>query len=308
MKRIIILAFWSWTLIAMPVLQTTKADSDPVPDELRAESAATSTGYVLQKDDKPLARYRYSDVLFKPYIDELRTPSGKNILRDAPADHIHHHALMYAIRVNGHNFWEEAGQQAGKQVTKQIRHSGNTIDSEIDWNTFEAETLLKETRKISVARGENVTLLDWQSTFKAVSDAVLGSEGVGHYNGLGVRFVQEMDKNGRFFNSTGKNVDENVRGDERLTPCRWMAYTAKADGKPVTVVLFDHPSNPVPMSAFTMGDTGGPFAYMSATMNMHRKTIELKAGQSFAFKYRIAVWDGEISPETVEAQYSAFVR
>jgi len=87
-----------------------------------------------------------------------------------------------------------------------------------------------------------------------------------------------------------------------------MAYTAKLEGEPVTVALFDHPSNPVPMTAFTMGYPDSPFAYLSATMNLHRKPVKLEAGQSFAIKYRIAVWDGEVSRETVEALYREFVR
>ena len=261
---------------------------------------------VLQKGDKPLAQYRYVGVPFKPYIDELRTPSGKNILRDAPWDHLHHHALMYAIRVNGCNFWEEANADYGTQKTLQYRAKADSIESDIDWNTPESKTLLKETRKIRVDGKNDVTLLDWSGTFKAVGDTVLG--GAGHYYGLGLRFLQEMDKGGRFFNSTGKNDGEIVNGDERLTPCRWMAYTAKADEQAVTVAVFDHPLNPVPMTAFTMGDAGGPFAYISATMNMHRKPINLKAAESFAVKYRVAVWDGEIPPETIEAQYREFVQ
>jgi hypothetical protein len=269
-----------------------------------------STLSVLQKDGKPLARYTYTAVPFKPYIDELRTPSGKNILRDAPHDHLHHHALMYAIRVGGHNFWEEADPNAGKQITAQINVADKrTVESNLDWNVPESKTLVKEVRKISlVPLTENITLLDWQSTLKAVNDTVLGDEGHGHYHGLGVRFVQEMDKDGRFFNSTGKNDGEIVRGDERLTPCRWMAYAAKLEGKPVTVALFDHPSNTIPMTVFTMGDAGGIFAYMSATTHFYHKPMALKAGQTFSVKYRIAVWDGEVSPETVETKYREFVQ
>jgi hypothetical protein len=123
-----------------------------------------------------------------------------------------------------------------------------------------------------------------------------------------MRFDQEMDKDGRFFNDTGAHDGEIIRGDERLKRCRWMAYTARLDGQPVTVALFDHPSNPVPMLAFTMGDAGGPFAYLSAAKNLHRVPVELKAGETFAVKYRVAVWDGEISPEAVEARYREFAR
>jgi hypothetical protein len=270
-----------------------------------ADNTSTAGSFLLKKGEKPLAQYHSANVPFKPYIDELRTPSGKNILRDAPHDHLHHHALMYAIRVNGCNFWEEANEKFGKQITLELRNEADSLESEIDWNTPEPKTLLKETRKIRVDLKNDVTLLDWQSTFKAVTDAALTGA---HYNGLGLRFLQEMDKGGRFFNSTGKNEGEVVNGDERLTPCRWMAYTAKLAGTPVTVAVFDHPSNPVSMTAFTMGNAGGPFAYLSATMNLHRQPINLKADDSFAFKYRVAVWDGEVPPETVEAKYREFVQ
>jgi hypothetical protein len=274
-----------------------------------ASENATSTSIPISFGGKNLARYRQGAGTFKPYVDELRTPSGKNILRDSPHDHIHHHALMYAIRVGGHNFWEESEAGAGKQIPgKLITAVGNNtkIESEISWNTSEPKTLLKETRKIGVIQGVNVVLLDWQSTLEAVKDTVLGDEGSGHYHGLGMRFVEEMDNGGRFFNSTGKNDGEIVRGDERLTLCKWIAYTAKLDGQPVTVAIFDHPSNPVPMTAFTMGDASAAFAYMSATTNFYRKPVKLDAGNTFSVKYRIAVWDGETPPEVIEKTYGDY--
>src|SRR5690606_22625381 len=52
--------------------------------------------------------YRWAGVPFKPYVRELTTPSGTNVIRDAPADHLHHHGLMFAVTVDGVNFWEEA--------------------------------------------------------------------------------------------------------------------------------------------------------------------------------------------------------
>ena len=272
--------------------------------------ASASETVVLQQEGKPLARYRFGAVPFKPYIDELRTPSGKNILDDAPADHVHHHGLMYAIRVGGCNFWEEANATFGKQVTVQIRHAGNVVTSEIDWDAPESKTLLKENREIGVKQENGITLLDWQSIFTAEIDTVLGDMGAGHYHGLGMRFDATMHKGGRFFSDTGNHDGEIVRGSERLTPRRWMAFAAKLQGEAVTVAMFDHPSNPVPMLLYTTGEaTGsGVFSYMSATVDLYRKVIPLKAGQTFAVKYRVAVWDGEIPPEAVEKAYRDFVR
>ena len=42
--------------------------------------------------DSVLLRYHYRDVPFKPYVQQLFSPRGVNVLRDAPADHLHHHA------------------------------------------------------------------------------------------------------------------------------------------------------------------------------------------------------------------------
>jgi len=259
---------------------------------------------VLGEEGTPLARYRYISVPFKPYIDELRTPSGKNILRDGCSpSHPHHRALMLALGINGTDFWHEWNENNGKQITTQLRSDAGSIETEIDWNVPN-QNVLKEVRKINVKKGNDVTLLDWHSTFDAVVDVALGGN---HYFGLGMRFLQEMDRNGRFFNSTG-TAGAIFNGDERLTTCRWMAYTAMLDGQPVTVAVFDHPSNPRPMTAFTMGDAGGPFAFISATMNYHREPMRMATGQSLSLKYRVAVWDGEVSPETVERIYADFVQ
>ena len=53
--------------------------------------------------------YAFATNQFKPYVRELYTLRGENVLRDAPPDHLHHHGLMYAVCVNGINFWEERG-------------------------------------------------------------------------------------------------------------------------------------------------------------------------------------------------------
>ncbi len=91
-----------------------------------------------------------------------------------------------------------------------------------------------------------------------------------HYYGLGMRFLTSMDSGGRFFNSS-KQPGEVVRGSERLVAAKWCAYTAKADGKPVTVAIFDHPSNPRhPNKMFTMTP---PFAYLSATLNLWKEPL-----------------------------------
>ena len=143
------------------------------------------------------------------------------------------------------------------------------------------------------------TLVEWQSRLETPpgkNTAVLTGS---HYFGLGMRFVESMD-GGRFFNADDKQ-GEIVRGDERLTPVKWCAYTAKAGGKPVTVAVFDHPKNlRYPAKMFTMSK---PFAYLSATRNEWKEPITIKAGNPLNLRYGVAVWDGEVDKATVEKLY-----
>ena len=86
-----------------------------------AMNAKDDAGSIAIEDgDKPVAVYRFDGVPFKPYMKELYTPGGVNVLRDAPPDHLHHHALMFAIGIEKTDFWSETpgcGMQVGGFVS-----------------------------------------------------------------------------------------------------------------------------------------------------------------------------------------------
>jgi len=264
----------------------------------------------ISTQEGPVLRYPYQDVPFKPYVQAFYTPAGVNVLRDAPQDHLHHHALMFAMKVNGVNFWEERGKPGrqahrGEIVTKLAHHGGLPwagFVERLDWvDTKDGTVLLKEQRTIAVApvKDSEATLLVWESRFEVAGDAPAELGGA-HYHGLGMRFVVSMDEDGTFLNADDV-TGEIVRGDERLTPSRWCAYTAKADGKPVAVAVFDSPANPrQPALWFTMHT---PFAYLAATMNLWKEPFEVKPGETPALRYGVALWDGPPDRERIEGLY-----
>jgi len=134
----------------------------------------------VYSEQNVLMRYCYHNVPFKPYVQQLFTPSGINILRDAPADHLHHHALMFAVAVGGVNFWEEQ-QSPGRQVHRHFTETriGKHVDvpiacftEQLNWlNPSSQELLLKESRIIEVCplNDPKATLLNWQSTLAVPS-------------------------------------------------------------------------------------------------------------------------------------------
>jgi hypothetical protein len=52
---------------------------------------------VVRYQGRKLLVYAFATNQFKPYVRELYTLRGENVLRDAPPDHLHHHGLMYAV-------------------------------------------------------------------------------------------------------------------------------------------------------------------------------------------------------------------
>jgi len=240
---------------------------------------------------------------FKPYVLKLMTPSGINILRDAPLDHTHHHGLMFAIKVDGVNCWEEYNpKDFGRQETLSITESVTVslgrkekkVESTLLWSDGVGQSLLLEKRTITGYQTDDATVLDWIGVFTlppGKDKAILGGN---EYHGLGMRFIESMDEGGKYFASSDAGTKEG-----RLTQCSWMAYTAKADGKPVTVAMFDTKDNPRSMLTYTMGSFDNEFGYFSATANLYREPVALIPEKPVTFHYMLVLWDGEKTAEDI---------
>jgi hypothetical protein len=271
----------------------------------------------ILRGDQPVLRYRFADTPFKPYVRELFTPKGVNVLLDSPPDHVHHRGLMFAVAADGVSFWEEM-DQAGRQINRAIgpllptRGDRGTVVGfveELDWLSPEGKRLLREERMLQVLGDAEVesagaTLLTWTTRLESPPGAADVKLTGNHYFGLGLRFVRAMDKLGKFDNSEHAE-GEVFRGDERLTRARWCAYASRVDDKPVTVAMFDHPDNVRhPATWFTMAN---PFAYLSATLNLHREPLTLKTAEPLELRYGVALWDGHVEAEKIEKLYQLWV-
>lgn len=259
---------------------------------------------------KQMMVYRFGEVPFKPYVQQLRSPAGVQVLRDAPADHLHHHSLMFAIGVDGVDFWAET-PDCGKQVHQSnsisafnhVKGSMGQLVEKLDW-MGPGGKLLEEERSVETFPILGATVLNWRSRIMRPEGMETAKLTGSHYFGLGARFVETMDKGSRFLYSDGQ-AGPVVRGDERLTAGKWCAVQGKVDGKDVTIAMFDGAGNPRPAAWFTMND---PFAYLSATMRLHEQPMELKAGQTMELFYGVAVWDGHVSANTINAVYQQWVK
>ncbi|MEE8451069.1 MAG: DUF6807 family protein, partial [Thermoguttaceae bacterium] len=272
--------------------------------------------------DRLLLRYRYANIPKKPYVAELTSPSGRNILRDAPADHLHHHGLMFAWTVDGVDFWSEPpvltrNDQCGGQIHEEFsRLAIDTVDGTeravieelVLWETPDGDIILEERRTLTVPavdEGEP-RLLIWQADFTPGEDAIdtLTIDGA-KYHGLGMRFVEPMDTDGVHFNSVGGRGVTGTNGKK----ASWSAYAAPIDSdQKVTVAMFDAPTNPRhPTEWFTMG--GPPsFAYLSATVDVGTRPLKVEFGKTLSVRFGVAVFDGEVDRGRVDSAYTQWYR
>ncbi len=288
--------------------------SAPAAADTRPQVKLEPGFLAVSVDGRPILRYRYENGP-KPYIKELYTPKGVQFLLDSPPDHVHHRGIMFAIAVDGVDFWTE-GENTGRQLNASMRTKplmpGRDDEmvflQSVDWRAPADKRVLSEGRRVDFHRGPEVlasgaTLLTWRMLLSGSDPKEVPLTG-NHYCGLGLRFVRSMDKTGKFITSDPNATPEVVRGDEKLYPGRWCAYLASVDGKSVTVAMFDGPDNARPATWFTMKD---PFAYLSATLKLHKEPLTLKMGEPLYLTYGIAAWDGEVTPDQIDKLYEMWL-
>ncbi len=293
-------------------------DSSPAPERVEADEivAISTMGDEVSFWIGPrlALKYQKNPAPFKPYVKELYTSGGVNVLADRPPDHIHHHGLMFAVGAGETDFWSEAppelvGTQAVESTERSVFCDVSEVYSELEWRDAAGSCLIREMRGIDLrdVRNHDISarLITWKSTLSVPGRGEAVRLWGRHYFGLGMRFVESMNGAVTFLHAD--EIEGRVyRGDERLTPGRWCAVHGVVDEKPVTVAMFDHPLNPrFPATWFTMSV---PFAFLSATQNLEVQPRMLATDETFGLCYGVALWDGHIEVNAIESMYERWRR
>ena len=243
---------------------------------------------------------------WKPYLKEFRNARGINVIRDSPPDHRHHHGIMFALRIDGVNFWEEQ-EQSGRQQQRRLLPVMEGAVSGVSYVSFGQELawtrpgdplpLLQETRRLAVCFSDELgaTLTDWRSVLtvsQGRDEVVLSGP---NYVGLGVRFAASMDRGGVFRNANGQSGARATDGVE----ARWTAYSGSLGlGRLATVTVFGDAKTPPRW--FTLDE---PFAYLAATLGLDRKPVRLVGNSRLELRYGLAVWNTNPEPTQIQALY-----
>jgi hypothetical protein len=265
--------------------------------------------------------YAFGTNQLKPYVRELYTLDGVNVLRDAPADHLHHHGLMYAIKVNGINFWEET-KESGRQVpqselTREVRIDAQgrqqaSFSHVIHWvppgvglsSDSAASALLLETRTLTVtsdAASEELAL-QWESDFEVGQVTPRVTLTGTPYHGLGIRFPASFDRVALRENSAA--LPYTAEGREEVTSARWAVTSGMIGGRVYSIGAFHDPSNRGASRFFSMTDA---FAYLSATQGLDESPLEYEAGDRFTLRYLVTVSPGTRASQMLDRRLQSWL-
>lgn len=260
---------------------------------------------------KRVLLYSFDQDQFKPYVRELYTLAGENILLDGPLDHLHHHGLMYAIRVNGINFWEEtleSGRQKHISILQRIHaESDDSLSADliqtIHWTAPRNDRpLLIECRVITVRVNEKAdeVAVGWQASFTVGQEAlkIHGSA----YNGLGMRLPPSWNRTAIHQNSENVPYTTEQTGD--VTSARWAAVSRVGE-RGSTVLLFGSPGNPGETRFFSMVN---PFTYLSATQNLELRPLNYGSGEKFGLSYLLLAYSRRKSAEFINERYLEWLK
>ena len=302
-------------------------------------------------DGQLFTAYLFPSTIEKPVLYPIRSATGQTITRGFPldpmpgerVDHPHHVGLWFNYGdVNGLDFWNNSDDipAARKARYGSIRHreirgteSGageGVLEVTAEWVNNEGKALLREDTRFEFTADETARNIDRITTLTALDEPVVftdNKEGV-----LGLRVTRALEHPATqpeiFTDASGKATEVAVLNTVGVTGksltsvgiegeavwgtrAKWNSLSGIVDGAPVTVAIFDHPSNTgYPTYWHSRGYglfAANPLAPQAMTEgDAEPLVITLQPNESLTFRHRIAVIAGGADAAGLETRYQAF--
>jgi hypothetical protein len=287
-------------------------------------------------------------VLF-PILTASGTPVTRGFPLDPrpgdSTDHPHHVGSWFNFGdVNGFDFWGYSDATPEKDLPHmgRIVHSGITRASggadsgelavTADWITNAGTTLLREETRFTFRGGQgDERTIDRETRWTALDRPV--TFGDTKEGAFGIRVARELEhpsKETRTFTNDSGEVETVEKSDrspangeylasdgtrgEAVWGTRgpWMALRGTVGKEPVTLAIFDHPTNhgyPTYWHARGYGlFAANPFGRKGFDPTLEATSFRLEPGKSVVFHHRILVKSKNLSREELQGLYEGFVR
>jgi Family of unknown function (DUF6807) len=322
------------------------ADTKTVTPDVKLVARESDRRVDVTVDGQPFTSYVWPTSLKKPTLHPVRTAGGVIVTRGFPpaagerADHPHHVGLWFNYGdVNGFDFWNNSeaikadaapkyGSIVHKDITRKESGKGKAeLGIKAAWVAGNGETILDEETLFVFEARPGIRVIDRITLLRPTSGKVTfndNKEGM-----LGLRVIRALEdaneKSGEFVDAAGnakkeQNVDtsgvtgvytssEGRKGGAVWgTRGKWTMLTGTVEGKPVTIAMLDHPSNPgFPTYWHARGYglfAANPLGQAAFSEGKEKLGFAIPPGQSQVFRYRVMLFDAAPSSEDMERHYA----
>ncbi len=257
------------------------------------------------------------------FIHPITSPSGQVLSRIQPPDHYHHYGIWgpwTRATINGRevDFWN-LGDGKGrvdfaKVLSKKVAGGAaelNVRQNHLDLKAPESEKLaIEEDLRIKVKPADKGRyMVDYTTTIVTKIPGGILLDDYRYGGGIGFRATELWgDDNSSILTSDGK-----TRKDADGTNAKWVMVKGKtADASGQSGILFlSHNTNkahPEPLRVWPLGQYKGEGNVFIEFCPIRHESWELLPNQRYSLKYRMIVFDGDLSAEEAEAYWRAFVK
>ena len=256
----------------------------------------------------------------RPYIWPLYAPGQVPVTRNHPmaerdgeqSDHPHHQSLWLAHgNVNGFDFWHGKGHRERMVLTSTVPEFGRdafgSVRCEYDWLVDDRTVVVRESRQLRFHDDGDARMIDVLVVFRA------GDQDVRFGDTKEGTFAMRVHPALRVDGKVAAGDLRSSEGDHGKAVwgkrARWIADHGVVDGKPVGVVMFDHPENPRHPTWWHARNYGLLAANPFGVHDFENKPkgtgdLVLKRGESLRLRYRVVLHGEGWDDARIESAYA----
>lgn len=257
------------------------------------------------------------------FIHPLRSPSGQVLTRIQPKDHYHHYGIWgpwtrATIKGREVDFWnlgDEKGRVDFSKVLSQKVAGGaaelNVRQDHIDLKAPKDEQLaIEEDLRIKVKPADKGRyMVDYTTTIETDIEGGILLDDYRYGGGIGFRATEMWGSdNSTILTSEGKD-----RKTADGSNAKWIIVKGETkDASGQSGILFlSHNTNkvfPEPLRVWPEDNYGGKGNVFIEFCPIRHESWELQPNQRYTLKYRMIVFDGDLTAEEAEKYWYAFVK
>lgn len=288
-------------------------------------------GVKLMAGSKPILNYQTA-MTYPPggvnpiyrksgFIHPLWSPSGEVLTRIQAPDHYHHYGVWgpwTKTHINGRavDFWNLASGEGSVRFSKLLAieegeiYAGITaLQEHLDFGAKgEDQVAINEQLQVNawnVDPSGNSYMIDYTTTINSPLDSGILLDAYRYGGGIGMRMTEKWHKD----NCTVLTSEGHDRLTADGTKARWCIVEGESASGRSGVLFMSHPGNrafPEPMRVWPINANGDRGDMFFEFCPIRHESWMIEKGKNYTLKYRMVVFDGEMTPEKAEQYWKAF--